>query len=64
MTLSIIWWLASARKWFKGPKVNVFHAVHGPDALGEVIEGKEATGGSETSSHEAPRQALVREKGV
>lgn len=23
-----IWWCASAHRWFKGPKVNVEHAIH------------------------------------
>ncbi|KAL4784017.1 amino acid permease-domain-containing protein [Aspergillus varians] len=31
-----IWWVVDAHKWFKGPKVNVEHAIHG-----NVIEGIE-----------------------
>lgn len=32
------WWVVSARKWFKGPKVNVEHLMLGRD--GNVIEGE------------------------
>ena len=31
-----IWWVVSARKWFKGPKVNVSHMM-----LGDTIEGQD-----------------------
>jgi hypothetical protein len=29
MTGVMIWWILDARKWFKGPKVNVEHAMLG-----------------------------------
>ncbi|KAK6434174.1 GABA/polyamine transporter [Oleoguttula sp. CCFEE 5521] len=45
MILVMIWWVVSARKWFKGPKVNVQHMMLGNE--GAVIEGKEAGSGSE-----------------
>jgi hypothetical protein len=38
MLLVTIWWLLSARKWFKGPKVNVEHMMLGRGA--NVLEGK------------------------
>jgi amino acid transporter len=36
---AMIWWAISARKWFKGPKVNVEHQMLGRD--GTVLEGNE-----------------------
>jgi hypothetical protein len=27
MTAIIIWWIVDARKWFKGPKVNIEHQM-------------------------------------
>lgn len=38
----VIWWIVSARKWFKGPKVNIEHHVFGQE---EVLEGVENLGG-------------------
>lgn len=29
MTLAMCWYAISARKWFKGPKINVEHLIHG-----------------------------------
>lgn len=45
----MIWWVVSARKWFKGPKVNVEH-----QAFQEVVEemGEKGDGGSESGSQE------------
>lgn len=28
MTLAMCWYAISARKWFKGPKINVEHMIH------------------------------------
>ncbi|KAF2084006.1 amino acid transporter [Saccharata proteae CBS 121410] len=36
-----VWWVVSARKWFKGPKVNVDHMMLGQGA--DVVEGKDVT---------------------
>lgn len=33
-----VWWFISARKWFKGPKVNIEHMMLGRE--GNVVEGK------------------------
>lgn len=38
MFLVTIWWFVSAKKWFKGPKVNVQHMMLG---RGEVVVGQE-----------------------
>jgi len=31
MAVTVLWYAVSARKWFKGPKINVQHAIHGQD---------------------------------
>ncbi|KAL0254310.1 GABA/polyamine transporter [Diplodia seriata] len=41
MLFVLIWWALSARKWFKGPKVNIEHMMLGRDT--DVLEGKDAT---------------------
>lgn len=28
MSLSLLWYAVDARKWFKGPKINVEHLIH------------------------------------
>jgi amino acid transporter len=28
MLLALIWWQVSAKRWFKGPKVNIKHRIH------------------------------------
>ena len=49
MTAILIWWLLDARKWFKGPKVNIEHAMLGREE--NVIEAKgDESGGSSTHS--------------
>jgi hypothetical protein len=35
MSLALLWYAVDARKWFKGPKINVEHLIHG-----EVLEGE------------------------
>ena len=37
MLLVTIWWFVSAKKWFKGPKVNIEHLMLGRE--GNVVEG-------------------------
>ncbi|KAK5940615.1 GABA/polyamine transporter [Knufia obscura] len=44
MFLAVVWWVVDARKWFRGPKVNIEHMMIGRE--GNVLEGK-ADGGSE-----------------
>lgn len=38
MFLVTIWWFVSARKWFKGPKVNIEHLMLGRED-GNVVHG-------------------------
>ena len=42
----MIWWVVDAHKWFKGPQVNIEHAMIG--ANGNVIDAKDA--GSDSGS--------------
>ncbi|KAF8847560.1 amino acid transporter-like protein [Acephala macrosclerotiorum] len=46
MTFVIIWWFVSARKWFKGPVINVEHHMLGREDV--VVEGVE--NGSESEA--------------
>lgn len=41
MLFSLIWWVVDARKWFKGPKVNIEHMMVGDT---RVIEGQDGSG--------------------
>jgi len=60
MLLVCIWWIVDARKWFKGPKVNLDHLMHGREEQAadlqahdgaNVIEGKDA---DRSSSSDVP----------
>ena len=48
---AMIWWVVSARHWFKGPKVNIEHQMLGRE--GSVIDGKEAEGESGGESRDS-----------
>ncbi|KAK4622425.1 hypothetical protein CLAFUR0_07351 [Fulvia fulva] len=53
MMLITVWWMVSARKWFKGPKVNLDHLMHGGE-VAEVIDGHAPViqrSGSEVFNH-------------
>lgn len=60
----LIWWVVDARKWFKGPKVNLEHLMHGRDDQaadiagnsGNVLEGKndDRSSDSDDGLHQAP----------
>lgn len=52
---SLIWWVVAARKWFKGPKVNIEHAMLGRE--GNVIEAEESGGSSANSLSKEARDA-------
>jgi hypothetical protein len=39
MFLVTIWWFTSAHKWFKGPKVNIEHAMLGREEAVVVVQG-------------------------
>ncbi|KAK4922276.1 GABA/polyamine transporter [Elasticomyces elasticus] len=58
---ALIWWFVSARKWFKGPKVNVEHTMIG--AEGNVVEGKD-TGSTSGDSGSAMDRKLKGEYAV
>jgi len=40
MFLALMWYAIDARKWFKGPKINVEHLIHGQ----QVVQGVEGDG--------------------
>jgi hypothetical protein len=48
MFLVMAWWFISARKWFKGPKVNLDHLMLGRE--GNVLEGEDKVGNDGDSS--------------
>jgi hypothetical protein len=50
MTLSLLWYAIDARKWFKGPKINVEHLIHT-----QVIDGEDGDWTPEV-------QEIMREK--
>ncbi|KAK0946611.1 GABA/polyamine transporter [Friedmanniomyces endolithicus] len=58
MTLILIWWFVDARKWFKGPKINLDHLMLDREdqaaQLGGTIEGKDALGRSDSSDGDVP----------
>lgn len=78
MCLVIIWWFVSARKWFKGPVVNLEHVMldrEGQmeqigDSDTDVIEGQSPTSDEEGSAKELPDKlekesmANVKETGL
>ncbi|KAF3001251.1 hypothetical protein E8E13_003337 [Curvularia kusanoi] len=56
MLLVCIWWVVSARKWFKGPKVNVAHMMLGDEQ--QILEGVNVQReGSVGSGQGAPEKA-------
>lgn len=53
MGFALVWWFVSARKWFKGPKVNLEHLMHGRDDQAADIaqqEGKVMDGQADSES--------------
>lgn len=48
MLIVLIWWFVSARKWFKGPKINVEHHMLGRDHTIEGVEGTEGVSDSDS----------------
>ncbi|GAB7356190.1 hypothetical protein MBLNU459_g6776t1 [Dothideomycetes sp. NU459] len=52
MFIVLSWWLISARKWFKGPKVNVQHMMLGRAEHEDVLVGEELKGANDRSSDE------------
>lgn len=54
MTFVIIWWFVSARKWFKGPVINVEHHMLGREDA--VVEGVENSSESEAAFDKKARE--------
>lgn len=67
MAMILVWWVVSARKWFKGPKVNVQHMMLGREVAGEdVLVGHEVAeaesqSGLEGKAAEAAKDAEYTE---
>lgn len=53
--LVMIWWVVSARHWFKGPKVNVSHMMMGDN----VIEGEGKVSDGHSSSDDNANDSKV-----
>ena len=69
MLLALVWWVVSARKWFKGPKVNLEHVMYGREEQAEALrEGKPLVGekgekgGGDSGSGRASSEEVVPEK--
>lgn len=58
MLFIIVWWVASAHRWFKGPKVNIAHQMLGRE--GNVLEGKDS--GLDDSDQASPMVAKDGDK--
>ncbi|KAL1657292.1 GABA/polyamine transporter [Didymella pomorum] len=54
MILVIIWWFVSAHKWFKGPKVNIAHMMHGEEQ--QILEGQTVQKTSSVGSGDVPEK--------
>ena len=48
MLYAIVWWIVSARHWFKGPRVNIEHQM--PRVEENIIHGKDGGNDSGDSS--------------
>ncbi|RAK99117.1 amino acid permease [Aspergillus ibericus CBS 121593] len=55
-----IWWFVDAHKWFKGPKVNVEHAIHAVEDEASVIDGIDGVGGDEDAEPHTSSKASTR----
>ncbi|KAK8197650.1 amino acid permease-domain-containing protein [Phyllosticta capitalensis] len=56
MLIALTWWVISARKWFKGPRVNIQHMMLGREA--EVLEGKDASPSGSLRDDAPPQKAV------
>jgi len=54
MLFAIVWWFLGARKWFKGPKINVEHKMHGPGGSTSLGDGGTS---SDAASQTPPAKA-------
>lgn len=61
MFIALVWFAVDARKWFKGPRVNIEHLMHGREEQaaqlgGGTIEGKDVDG---SDSDHAPHETVT-----
>ena len=54
MLIVVIWWFVSARKWFKGPKVNLEHLMHGREDQAADIKKAEVHEDSSSDDNHIP----------
>ena len=54
---ALVWFLVDARKWFKGPKVNIEHQMLGRE--GNVLEGDERSGDGNTSGRDVYMEVMA-----
>jgi amino acid transporter len=67
---ALVWWVVDARKWFKGPRVNLEHLMHGREdqaaeiaGQGSVLEGKDVEGDVSDESHAGGEPASGKQVG-
>lgn len=58
---ALIWFLVDARKWFKGPKVNIEHQMLGRG--GNVLDGREGSRDGNLSGSDGDREVVVDKAG-
>ena len=56
MSFSLLYYAIDARKWFKGPRVNIEHLIHGENALAQSSSGDS---GSDQMGREIEREKVV-----
>lgn len=61
MIVVIIWWFVSARKWFKGPKVNIEHMMLGRQDAVVQGQGLPSDPGNDSVSSETNVPAKILE---
>jgi hypothetical protein len=59
--LVLLWWIIDARKWFKGPKVNVQHLMLERED-GNVFSGEHREGDDSNSDGSPDRQIFPDQK--
>ena len=60
MTLAMLWYAISARKWFKGPKINVEHIIHGVNVDANASDEKELEAPSSSDGKEDSTEAVEK----
>jgi hypothetical protein len=56
MSLALLWYAVDARKWFKGPRINAVHRIHG------VSPGERKEDGTEGAESPVREEVVVERK--